>query len=136
MLRELASAVAQGRIDPVDLVNEAINRIDAAGELNAVVALYAEEALTAARNHPRTGPLAGLPFLVKDMARVKGRVTTAGSTLYADGPADEVSDVVVERLEAAGAIILGRTNSGETATTVNKVFGADRKSTRLNSSHT
>ena len=129
MLRELASAVAQGRIDPVDLVNEAINRIDAAGELNAVVALYAEEALAAARNHPRTGPLAGLPFLVKDMARVKGRVTTAGSTLYADGPADEVSDVVVERLEAAGAIILGRTNSpefGATATTVNKVFGATR----------
>lgn len=129
MLRELAAAVAQGRIDPVDLVDEAITRINAAGELNAVVALYAEEALSAARNHSRSGPLAGLPFLVKDMARVKGRVTTAGSTLYADGPVDEVSDVVVERLEAAGAIILGRTNSpefGATATTVNKVFGATR----------
>ena len=129
MLRELASAVEQGRIDPVDLVNEAITRINAAGELNAVVALYADEALESARRHPRTGPLAGLPFLVKDMARVKGHVTTAGSTLYADGPVDEVSDVVVERLEAAGAIILGRTNSpefGATATTVNKVFGATR----------
>lgn len=129
MLRELATAVEQGRIDPVDLVNEAITRINAAGELNAVVALYADEALESARRHPRTGPLAGLPFLVKDMARVKGHVTTAGSTLYADGPVDEVSDVVVERLEAAGAIILGRTNSpefGATATTVNKVFGATR----------
>ena len=129
MLRELATAVEQGRIDPVDLVNEAITRINAAGELNAVVALYADEALESARRHPRTGPLAGLPFLVKDMARVKGHVTTAGSTLYMDGPADEVSDVVVERLEAAGAIILGRTNSpefGATATTVNKVFGATR----------
>jgi len=129
MLRELATAVEQGRIDPVDLVNEAITRINAAGELNAVVALYADEALESARRHPRTGPLAGLPFLVKDMARVKGHVTTAGSALYADGPADEVSDVVVERLEAAGAIILGRTNSpefGATATTVNKVFGATR----------
>ncbi|MFM8825906.1 MAG: amidase [Actinomycetota bacterium] len=129
MLRELASDVTQGRIDPVDLVNEAIARIDAAAGLNAVVALYAEEALAAARAHPRTGPLAGLPFLVKDMARVKGHVTTSGSTLYEHGPADEVSDVVVERLEAAGAIILGRTNSpefGATATTVNKVFGATR----------
>lgn len=129
MLRELATAVEQGRIDPVDLVNEAITRINDAGELNAVVALYADEALESARRHPRTGPLAGLPFLVKDMARVKGHVTTAGSTLYADGPVDEVSDVVVERLEAAGAIILGRTNSpefGATATTVNKVFGATR----------
>lgn len=129
MLRELASGVTQGRIDPVDLVNEAIARIDAAAGLNAVVALYAEEALAAARAHPRTGPLAGLPFLVKDMARVKGHVTTSGSTLYEHGPADEVSDVVVQRLDAAGAIILGRTNSpefGATATTVNKVFGATR----------
>ncbi|NBR68288.1 MAG: hypothetical protein EBT79_13630, partial [Actinobacteria bacterium] len=103
MLKELAAAVTEGRIDPVDLVKEAVSRIEAAADLNAVVALYAEDALAEARKHPRTGPLAGLPFLVKDMARVKGRVTTAGSVLYADGPADEVSDAVVERLQAAGA---------------------------------
>lgn len=127
MLSELSALVRSGAIDPVDLVNESIRRIEAARELNAVVALYAEEALETARHHPRTGELAGLPLLVKDMARVKGHVTTAGSTLYVDGPVDEVDDTVVARLRAAGAIVLGRTNSpefGATAYTSNKVFGA------------
>ena len=129
MLNELAALVRNGSVDPVSLVEESLRRIEAAGHLNAVTAVYAEEALAAARSHSRTGALAGLPLLVKDMARVKGHVTTAGSTLYADGPADEVSDAVVQRLQDAGAILIGRTNSpefGATATTVNKVFGATR----------
>ncbi|MEY2766346.1 MAG: hypothetical protein RI912_8, partial [Actinomycetota bacterium] len=129
MLNELAALVRNGSVDPVSLVEEALRRIENAGHLNAVTAVYAEEALAAARSHSRTGTLAGLPLLVKDMARVKGHVTTAGSALYADGPADEVSDAVVQRLQDAGAILIGRTNSpefGATATTVNKVFGATR----------
>lgn len=129
MLRELAARVRDGRLDPVDIVGESIRRIEAATGLNAVVDLYAEEALAAAAAHPRTGELAGLPFLVKDMARVKGHVTTSGSRLYADGPADTVDDTVVARLRDAGAIVLGRTNSpefGATAYTSNLVFGATR----------
>jgi Asp-tRNA(Asn)/Glu-tRNA(Gln) amidotransferase A subunit family amidase len=129
MLSELASQVRSGAIDPVDLVNESLRRIEAAKELNAVVAIYAEEALEVARNHSRQGALAGLPLLVKDMARVKGHVTTAGSRLYVDAAPDEVDDTVVERLRAAGAIVIGRTNSpefGATAYTSNQVFGATR----------
>ncbi|MFN5839564.1 MAG: amidase, partial [Acidimicrobiaceae bacterium] len=66
MLEELAAVVRSGALDPVDLVNESLRRIDDAKELNAVVALYADEALAAAKNHSREGALAGLPFLVKD----------------------------------------------------------------------
>ncbi|MCE2735982.1 MAG: amidase [Ilumatobacteraceae bacterium] len=129
MLEELAAVVRSGALDPVDLVNESLRRIDDAKELNAVVALYADEALAAAKNHSREGALAGLPFLVKDMARVKGHVTTSGSRLYANGPADDTDDTVVARLRAAGAIVLGRTNSpefGATAYTSNPVYGATR----------
>lgn len=129
MLEELAAGVRSGALDPVDLVSESLRRIDNAKELNAVVALYADEALAAAKNHSREGALAGLPFLVKDMARVKGHVTTSGSRLYTNGPADDTDDTVVARLRAAGAIVLGRTNSpefGATAYTSNPVFGATR----------
>lgn len=129
MLEELAQSVRNGKVDPVDLVEESLRRIDAASDLNAVVAVYADEALAAARTHPRTGAMAGLPLLVKDMARLKGHVTTSGSRLYADGPADDTDDTVVDRLRAAGAIVIGRTNSpefGATATTVNPVYGATR----------
>lgn len=129
MLEELAASVRSGALDPVDLVNESLRRIDDAKELNAVVAVYADEALAAAKNHSREGALAGLPFLVKDMARVKGHVTTSGSRLYANGPADDTDDTVVARLRAAGAIVFGRTNSpefGATAYTSNPVYGATR----------
>ena len=129
VLSELAAKVRDGSIDPVDLVEESLRRIDAAAELNAVVAVYADEARVAARSHHRRGALAGLPFLVKDMARVAGHVTTAGSLLYANGPADQVDDVVVARLREAGAILIGRTNSpefGATAYTSNSLFGATR----------
>lgn len=129
MLEELSSKVRSGEIDPIDLVNESLRRIEAAKPLNAVVAVFAEEAHALAQLHPRTGPLAGLPFLVKDMARVKGHVTTSGSKLYAEGPVDDVDDSVVSRLREAGAIIIGRTNSpefGATAYTTNMVYGATR----------
>lgn len=129
MLQELSAGVRDGSIDPVDLVNEALRRIDKASHLNAVVAVYAEEAISAAQHHNRTGLLAGLPVLVKDMARVKGHVTTNGSRLYVNGPADLVDDTVVARLRAEGAIVIGRTNSpefGATAYTSNLVFGTTR----------
>ncbi|MFM9082536.1 MAG: amidase [Actinomycetota bacterium] len=129
MLAELAAQVRAGSIDPVDLVEESLRRIGAAAGINAVVAVHADEARATARSHHRRGALAGLPFLVKDMARVAGHVTTSGSRLYANGPADQVDDVLVARLRGAGAILIGRTNSpefGATAYTSNDVFGATR----------
>ena len=137
MLEELSQLVRSGAISPVELVTESIERINAARNLNAVVALYEDEALLTAKNHPRTGALAGLPFLVKDMAKVQGHVTTSGSTLYQHGAPDEHDDTVVARLRGAGAIILGRTNSpefGATAFTHNNVFGTTRNPWNLEKS--
>ena len=100
MLAELAAAVREGRVDPVDLVDESLRRIEASNPtLNAVTALRAEEALADAKASPRTGALAGLPLLVKDMARCAGMRTTFGSPLYADAEPDTVDDVVVARLQ-------------------------------------
>ena len=129
MLAELSALVRSGHIDPVDLVKESIRRIENASNINAVVALYADEAIEEAKNHSRTGALAGLPLVVKDMARVKGHVTTSGSRLYADGAPDELDDTVVHQLRSEGAIVLGRTNSpefGATAYTDNLLFGPTR----------
>lgn len=129
MLAELAELVRRGTIDPVDLVEEALRRIEAASHLNAVVAVYADEARQIARTHARTGAAAGLPLLVKDMARVAGHVTTSGSRLYVDAEPDSVDDTVVARLRAEGAIVIGRTNSpefGATAYTSNDAFGPTR----------
>ena len=129
MLKELADLVRSGKVDPVDLVQESVRRIESARDLNAVTALWADDAVAAAKSHDRKGPLAGLPLLVKDMVRIKGRRTTFGSALFADAAPDTESDAIIERLTGAGAIVLGRTNTpefGATATTVNKVFGATR----------
>ncbi len=130
MLERLAAAVRDGSVSPTELVERSLRRIEASNDdLNAVVALRAEEALAEAAAHPRTGPLAGLPLLVKDMARCAGMRTTMGSPLYADAPVDEVDDIVVARLRAAGAIVVGRTNSpafGHAPFTSNSVFGPTR----------
>jgi Asp-tRNA(Asn)/Glu-tRNA(Gln) amidotransferase A subunit family amidase len=130
VLAELADAVRNGKIDPVDLVDESLRRIDAANPtLNAVTALRADEARAEAKASPRTGALAGLPLLVKDMARCAGMTTTFGSPLYADAEPDTIDDIVVARLREAGAIVLGRSNTpafGHTAVTANQVYGATR----------
>src|SRR5262249_6814697 len=112
VLTELAAAVREGRVDPVDLVEESLRRIDAShATLNAAIALRADGARADAEASPRTGARGGLPLLVKDMARCAGMRTTFGSHLYADAPEDTIDDVVVARLRAAGAIVVGRSNT-------------------------
>src|SRR4051794_39253667 len=127
---ELAGAVRDGRVTPRGLVEESLRRIEAAnGDLNAVVSLRADAALAEADGHPRTGALAGLPLLVKDLARTVGLPTTFGSHLYADAPPDDVDDLFVTRLKQAGAIVVGKTNTpafGHTGVTDNQVFGPTR----------
>jgi Asp-tRNA(Asn)/Glu-tRNA(Gln) amidotransferase A subunit family amidase len=61
MLAELAFKVRNNEVSPVELVEESLRRIEAAKELNAVVYLYADEALEIARTHQRNGKVAGLP---------------------------------------------------------------------------
>jgi Asp-tRNA(Asn)/Glu-tRNA(Gln) amidotransferase A subunit family amidase len=130
VLSELAEGVRSKRVDPLDLVDESLSRIEASHTtLNAVTALRADEARAEARAHPRAGALAGLPVLVKDLARCRGMRTTLGSPLFADAAPDEVDDVVVARLKEAGAIVIGRSNTpafGHAPFTTNPVFGATR----------
>ncbi len=130
MLSELSQAVRSGAVTPLELVDEAIRRIEAGdGSIGAVVRLEAESARRDAAAHDGSGALAGLPVLVKDMARCRGSVTTYGVTMHADAPVDDVDDVVVARLREAGAIVVGRTNSpafGHAPFTSNLLFGATR----------
>lgn len=139
MLEELVTAVAARRVRPTELVEESLRRIEAQnGAINAVVRVCADQALqeaarmeAAAADDPTVlqRPLAGIPLLVKDMARCAGMPTTFGSTLFADAPIDTIDDIVVGRLRAAGAIVVGKTNTpafGHTAITDNLLFGPTR----------
>lgn len=87
----------------------------------------AEEIDSVVARHEDPGPLAGVPVALKDIIDHAGRVTTAGSSFYRHHPAR--SAPVVERLEAAGAVIVGRTGLHEFAlgfSSENDWFGAVR----------
>jgi amidase len=131
---ELASMLRARAVGPVEVLDAhlaAIARLNP--HLNAIVTLAADQARDAAvRAEARimagepTGPLEGLPFGVKDVTETAGIRTTYGSPLHADFVPTEDAEVV-RRLKAAGAILLGKTNTPEFATganTVNAVFGA------------
>jgi aspartyl-tRNA(Asn)/glutamyl-tRNA(Gln) amidotransferase subunit A len=133
---QLAEAVRNGELSPVALVQACLDRIDAVNpSLNAFVALRRDEALAEAAElqrrivaGKRLGALAGLPVGVKDLEDVAGLPTTYGSMPFRDyRPAKD--SVQVARLKAAGAIILGKTNTpefGYTGLTKNLVFGVTR----------
>jgi Asp-tRNA(Asn)/Glu-tRNA(Gln) amidotransferase A subunit family amidase len=136
-LRELAADVAARRTGAHELVSESLRRIEKLDpDLGAVVALRAEEALDEAAGLDATiaagdaeGPLAGLPLLVKDMTDVAGMRTTFGSLAFADTEPAVADALVVRRLRAAGAIVVGKTNMPEFAAdgfTSNLVFGTTR----------
>jgi amidase/aspartyl-tRNA(Asn)/glutamyl-tRNA(Gln) amidotransferase subunit A len=133
MLAELAEAVRARRVSAVDLVGMALERIERLDPaLNAVTAVRAERALDEARSldeRGADGPLAGLPLLVKDNTDLAGTVTHYGSrTMLGAGPVER-SEITVERMLAAGAIAVGRTNIPEFAFqgyTDNDPFGPTR----------
>jgi Asp-tRNA(Asn)/Glu-tRNA(Gln) amidotransferase A subunit family amidase len=137
-LRALAAAVRAGRRHAVELVELSLERIAEHDDLGAVVAVDADRALAQARavdgavdtgRGAGSGPLAGLPVLVKDNTDVAGLRTTHGSALLAGGPVAEADAPVVARLRAAGAIVVGKTNLPEFAIegfTDNPLFGPTR----------
>lgn len=133
---QLADAIRNGELSPVALVQSCLDRIDALNpSLNAFVALRREAALEEAAAlqrqivaGKRLGPLAGLPLGVKDLEDVAGLPTTYGSRPFRDyRPTGD--SVQVARLKAAGAIVLGKTNTpefGYTGLTKNLLFGVTR----------
>ncbi len=134
-LGELARCLARKEASPVDLMREALSRIDAERDLNAFVALKEEgDLLREARAaEERIGrgegrPLEGMPLGVKDLEDVAGMVTSHGSKAFRDNVAEHDS-IQVARLRAAGAIVVGKTNApefGATAITKNPLFGVTR----------
>jgi Asp-tRNA(Asn)/Glu-tRNA(Gln) amidotransferase A subunit family amidase len=120
----VARAVGRREVRAVDAVAEALRRIEALdGPINAVCALRPDGALAEAADLDRRldagqlpGPLAGVPLLVKDLQDVAGLPTRAGSALLADAPAKERDGLIVARLRAAGAIVVGKSTLPEFAT--------------------
>jgi Asp-tRNA(Asn)/Glu-tRNA(Gln) amidotransferase A subunit family amidase len=116
----LAARVLAREISAVEAVSAALKRMDALdGELHAFCTRCDERALAEAAAVDRrldageaVGPLAGVPVAIKDLINTKGLRTTYGSPLYADHVPEE-DDVVVERLVAAGAVVVGKTNTSE-----------------------
>jgi amidase len=131
----IAADVKAQRRTAVSVVEEALARIEARnGELNAIVTLDpraladAREVDSRIARGEEVGILAGVPVGIKDVTPVAGLRTTYGSPLFADHVAQEDA-LVVARLRAAGAIILGKTNTPEFAAggnTWNDVFGRTR----------
>lgn len=126
---EAVEALARRDLRPVDLVDAAAARIEAVdGQLNALPTLC----LDRARDHARAldaqadhAWLAGLPLVIKDLTPVAGVRTTYGSPIFADHVPD-ASDLIVTRLEEAGGVVMGKSNTpefGAGAQTFNPVFG-------------
>ena len=132
----IAAAVRRRELSPIAVTEAALERIARLNPtLNAFVALRPEGALADARalaeriaRGEDPGPLAGVPFGVKDLEDLAGLPTTHGSVPFRDQKATRDSTQVA-RLRAAGAIALGKTNTpefGYTAFTKNRVFGTTR----------
>jgi len=112
-LADIAEGVRSGRLDPVVLVEQALQRAEESKHLNAVVHLDADRARKAAAEHPLSGALAGVPVLVKEIIEVEGLPYRCGSAAM-----DEIGQrdaEVVTRLRAAGAIIIGLSHTHEFA---------------------
>jgi aspartyl-tRNA(Asn)/glutamyl-tRNA(Gln) amidotransferase subunit A len=132
-LTDLTAALHAKKLSPVELLTAVLERIDATNPtLNAVVAMHPREKLfeqaraaeaRIARGEGR--PLEGVPLGVKDLEDTAGLITSHGSIPYKDNLVHRDS-VQVERLRAAGAIPIGKTNApefGYTAITKNLVYG-------------
>jgi Asp-tRNA(Asn)/Glu-tRNA(Gln) amidotransferase A subunit family amidase len=109
-------------ISPVEVVQNSLDRIESVnGILNCFCFTYPEEALEKARAAEallisgNARPLEGIPLAIKDFTPTRGKVTTRGSRLLQDWVPDW-NPVLVERLEAAGAILVGKTTTPEFAT--------------------
>ena len=111
----IAAAVRSGSLTPAAAVEDALDRIarhnPALGAFTDVVAARARARAATALS----GPLAGVPFAVKNLFDVAGLPTRAGSKINRACPPAETDAVLVARLEAAGAILVGALNMGEYA---------------------
>ena len=131
---EIAAGVRGGRLSATAVARAALDLIAAADAgLNCFTAVFADRALRTAREIDDAvrqgrdpGPLAGVPFAVKNLFDVAGEVTLAGSIIERDKPPASHDAILVARLAAAGAVLVGALNMDEYAygfTTENSHYG-------------
>ena len=117
---ELRALIASGEVSPVEVTELYLDRIDRLdSRLNSYLTVSADHAIDSAREAEAAvargdalGPLHGVPISIKDLELTRGIRTTGGSLAFQDRVPDEDS-AVVERVRAAGAVILGKTNTPE-----------------------
>ncbi len=133
---ELAAMIRDRKVSPVEVTEAVLARIERLQpRLNAFCLIAHEQARAAAREAEIAvmkgeplGPLHGVPVSVKDVLFTRGLTTTGGSRMFAEVTPTEDA-IPVARLRAAGAVILGKTNTselGHKAVTDNPLFGATR----------
>ena len=118
----LAEMIRSREVSPVEVTQAILDRIGSLdGHLKSYATLMSDHALSAARRAEQEigdgayrGPLHGVPIAVKDLCFTKGVRTMGGSKVYADH-VPEFDSTVVARLEAAGAVLLGKLNLTEGA---------------------
>jgi aspartyl-tRNA(Asn)/glutamyl-tRNA(Gln) amidotransferase subunit A len=120
---DIAQAVSSRKLSAVEVTESALARIRKHDQvLNSFTDVTAERARTRAREidaavaaGKSVGPLAGVPFAVKNLFDVKGLSTRAGSKINRDLPPAARDATLIERMEASGAVLLGALNMGEYA---------------------
>lgn len=124
-LADLQRAMADGRLTSQSLATEYLTRIEAMDRrgpmLRAVIELNPDAMAQAAamdserKTHGSRGPLHGIPVLIKDNIATADRMATTAGSLALEGARAPRDAFIVERLRAAGAVILGKTNLSEWA---------------------
>ena len=120
---EIAHRVTQGTLAATEVIETTLDRITRRDPpLNSFTAVTADRARTRAgaidaarRAGQSLGPLAGVPFAVKNLIDIAGLPTVAGSRINRDHPPAKADATLVTRLERAGAILVGALNMGEYA---------------------
>lgn len=135
--RAVVDLLKTRQVSPAELVEASLQRIaQTSPAINAMVSPCPDRARQAATQADLDSPLAGLPIGIKDLTPVAGVRSTWGTPAFADH-VPTTSDPLVTRLEANGAVVMGKTNTpemGAGANTFNAVFGPTRNpwDTRMN----
>ncbi|ASK61967.1 glutamyl-tRNA amidotransferase [Virgibacillus phasianinus] len=132
---DLVKRIKSKSISPVEVMNHYMNEIDKHNDqVNAFVTMNphsmeeAKQAEQDVQQGKQLGPLHGVPVGIKDLTPTKGIKTSFGTKVFADHVPDRDA-TIVKRLKAAGAIIMGKTNTpdfGHKGTTDNLLFGATK----------
>ena len=126
---ELAALVGSRKVSALEVLDEHLQRIERVNPaLNAIVRIDAERARDRARRADAAmargeswGPLHGVPFTLKDMHEAAGFGASVGTRASESSPTSD--GVVAERLQAAGAILFGKTNMSNSLQTISEQFG-------------